>query len=172
MRPCPNRVHPSPCIQVVTTYCRDGYHRFQGSWVSAFCHCFIRKRFLELLRPNCDPCALKSQSALSRPLVTCSYHSSTLLLLKNASVAGTMIVATAKAAAEREGPHPKVSPMSLVPIPQKNRAGHPSSRLTADFLLMSGCGNKRPRHLEGRNNYGSRKGCPKRPWSPPILPGR
>lgn len=57
-----------------------------------------------------------------------------LLELKNASVAGIIIVATARAAAERESPHPKVSPMSLVPMPHANRAGAPSKKLMADFL--------------------------------------
>lgn len=62
-----------------------------------------------------------------------------LLELMNASVAGMTIVATARLAAEVEGSHPNVDPMSLVPTPQANRAGAPSIKLIADFL-PSGCG--------------------------------
>lgn len=56
------------------------------------------------------------------------------MLLKNASIAGITIVATASEAADREGLQPNVSPMSLVPIPQKYSAGAPRIKLIFDVL--------------------------------------
>ena len=94
---------------------------------------FVREKHCAISK---SPQPLRT-GARSRPSLLPYAH---LLELKNASVAGMTIVATARVAADCEGPHPNVSPMSLVPIPHANRAGAPSTKLIKDFLPPPGCG--------------------------------